>query len=201
MKFQLERIALFSDAVFAIAITLMMIEIKAPHLGHHVSFGEAFFTFMELMPVFLGTILSFYLIGMFWTKHHKLMKYLTGYTPKLIWLNISFLLCIAFIPFSTSFVFENFQSFSPLPLVVYNLNYVLATVLEYRLFSYAFNPKNGICTGEPIPESDYNKKEMLFPIVVYTLVSVLAFVNPTFAATGYAAFAFENWITKSRKKK
>lgn len=201
MKFQLERIALFSDAVFAIAITLMMIEIKAPHLGHHVSFEEAFRTFLQLMPILMGTVLSFYLIGMFWTKHHKLMKYLVGYTPKLIWLNISFLLCIAFIPFSTSFVFENFQSYSSLPLVVYNLNYICAAFLEYRLFSYAFDPKNGICGSEPIPESDYNKREMLFPIVVYVLVSLLAFVNPTMASAGYAAFGLENWITKRRKKK
>lgn len=200
MKFQLERISLFSDAVFAIAITLMMIEIKAPHLGHHVPFLEAFNVFLELMPIFLGTILSFFLIGMFWTKHHKLMKYVTGYTPKLLWLNIAFLLCIAFIPFSTSFVFENLQAFSPLPLVVYNLNYLVATVIEYRLFSYALDPKNGICSGEPIPLSDYNKKEMLFPIVVYVLVSVLAFVNPTIASVGYAAFGLENWITKTRKK-
>jgi uncharacterized membrane protein len=138
---------------------------------------------------------------MFWTKHHKLMKHLTGCDAKLIWLNISFLLCIAFIPFSTSFVFENFQSFSSLPLLVYNLNYILATLLEYRLFSYALNPQNGLCTVEPIPETDYNRKEMLFPIVVYVLVSGLALINPSTASIGYAAFGLENVITQKRKKK
>lgn len=201
MKFQLERISLFSDAVFAIAITLMMIEIKAPHLPHHVSFGEAVSIFLELIPIFMGTILSFFLIGMFWMKHHKLMKYLTGYSVKLIWLNIAFLLSIAFIPFSTSFVFENFEAFSPLPLLVYNLNYACATLLEYFLFNYAFDPKNGICSEEAIAEGAFNKREMLFPIAVYALVSALAFVNPTMASIGYAAFGLENMITRSRKRK
>jgi uncharacterized membrane protein len=199
MKFQLERIALFSDAVFAIVITLMMIEIKAPHLGHHVPFGEALVKLLELFPIILGTVLSFYLIGMFWTKHHKLMKYLTGYTPKLIWLNISFLLCVAFIPFSTSFVFENFEAVSPLPLLVYNLNYIVATLFEYRLFNYAFNPANGICTTETM--DDWNKREILFPIIVYTAVAALAFVSPPMAAIGYSAFALEHLVTRKRKGK
>jgi uncharacterized membrane protein len=200
MKFQLERISLFSDAVFAIVITLMMIEIKAPHLGHEVSFEDALIALLELFPIIIGTILSFFLIGMFWTKHHKLMKYVTGYTPKLIWLNISFLLCVAFIPFSTSFVFENFQSISPLPLWVYNLNYIVATIFEYRLFNYALNPKNGICTGEMESEEDWNKKQIRFPLFVYVLVSALAFISPPMASMGYAAFGLENIITKKRKK-
>jgi uncharacterized membrane protein len=197
MKFQLERISLFSDAVFAIVITLMMIEIKAPHLGHHIAFGEAFRELSRLFPLIMGTVLSFYLIGMFWTKHHKLMKYLNGYTPKLIWLNISFLLCVAFIPFSTSFVFENFDSYSPLPLLVYNLNYSVAALFEYRLFDYALNPANGICTDEKI--DDWNKREILFPIVVYILVAGLAFWSPSFASIGYAAFALENLVTRKKK--
>jgi uncharacterized membrane protein len=199
MKFQLERISLFSDAVFAIVITLMMIEIKAPHLGHMVSFAEATEKVVELIPLIMGTILSFFLIGVFWMKHHKLMKYLTGYTPKLIWLNLTFLLCVAFIPFTTSLVFENFEAVSPLPLLIYNLNYILAALCEYRLFSYAFNPANGICTGGEEMDKDWDKKEILFPILVYVLVAALAFVSPMWAATGYAAFGLENLLTRKKK--
>jgi uncharacterized membrane protein len=201
MKFQIERIALFSDAVFAIAITLMMIEIKAPHLGHHVSFDEALHSFLELLPIFMGTILSFFLIGMFWMKHHQLMKYMSGYTPALLWRNISFLLSIAFIPFSTSFVFENFDAFSPLPLLVYNLNYIIASLLEYRLFSYVLNPANNVRHMDMEGPDYAYKKELLFPIFVYVLVSLLAFINPAFAATGYAAFGLENLLIKKTKKK
>jgi uncharacterized membrane protein len=199
MKFQLERISLFSDAVFAIVITLMMIEIKAPHLPHDITFGGALTELAGLFPLILGTVLSFFLIGVFWTKHHKLMKYVTGYTPKLIWLNIRFLLCVAFIPFSTAFVFENFEAHSPLPLLVYNINYIVATIFEYRLFNYALNPQNGICATDTDYSGEWNKKEALFPIVVYVLVAVLAFFTPL-AAMGYAAFALEKVFVGTKKK-
>lgn len=63
MKFQLERIALFSDAVFAIAITLMMIEVKPPHLEHGIAFGPAVGVLLNMMPIFVGTILSFYIMA------------------------------------------------------------------------------------------------------------------------------------------
>lgn len=197
MKFQIERIALFSDAVFAIAITLMMIEIKAPHLGHeHVSFLDAALVFLQMTPIFTGTILSFFLIGMFWMRHHQLMKYMGGYTPKLLWRNISFLLCIAFIPFSTSFVFENFEAVSAFPLLVYNINYILATLLEYRLFAYVLDPKNNIRNDMPLENPYAMKKQLLFPIFVYVLVSVLGFWQPALAPIAYAAFALEHFFVK-----
>ncbi|MFA6517783.1 MAG: TMEM175 family protein, partial [Bacteroidia bacterium] len=86
MKFQLERIALFSDAVFAIAITLMMIEVKPPHLEHGTSFGMALIKLLQLIPTFIGTILSFFMIGIFWKRHHQLMKYMAAYNEKVIML-------------------------------------------------------------------------------------------------------------------
>lgn len=198
MKFQLERISLFSDAVFAIVITLMMIEIKPPHLAHGITFSDALTELLKLFPIILGTVLSFFLIGMFWSKHHKLMKYVTGYTQKFIWLNFGFLLCVAFIPFSTAFVFENFEAASPLTLLVYNMNYIVATLFEYSLFSYAFNPQNGICVSDIDYSKEFNKKNILFPIFVYVLVSVLAFVTPA-AAAAYSAFALENILTRKKK--
>jgi uncharacterized membrane protein len=200
MKFQIERIALFSDAVFAIAITLMMIEIKAPHLGHHVSFMDAFLTFLQLLPVFIGTILSFFLIGMFWIRHHELMKYMAGYTTGLLWRNISFLLCIAFIPFSTSFVFENLEAVSPFPLLIYNLNYIVATILEYRLFAYVLDPKNNIRSAEELENPYTMKRQLLFPVFVYVLVSAVAFIQPSLAPVGYAAFSLEGIFVKARKR-
>ena len=102
MKFQLERVLLFSDAVFAIAIMLMIIEIKPPHLPEHISFIESLQIFSGKFLVIIGTILSFYLIGFFWYKHHDLMKHLVAFDAKFIRMNLSLLLAIAFIPFSTA---------------------------------------------------------------------------------------------------
>lgn len=199
MKFQLERIALFSDAVFAIAITLMMIEIKPPHLGHEISFGEALKKFLELIPTFTGTILSFYMIGVFWKRHHQLMKYMAAYDHKVIMLNISFLLAIAFIPFSTSFVFENIMSRSPLPMLVYNINYIVAAFLNYRLYMYILEPANNLRSEHFDQDLAVLKKELLFPIFVYVLVIILAFIDNRFAGVGYGAFILENAWAKKKK--
>jgi uncharacterized membrane protein len=201
MKFQLERIALFSDAVFAIAITLMMIEIKPPHLHPGDSFIYALRTFIEVMPTFVGTILSFLLIGMFWKKHHELMKYMVAYNNKVLALNLGFLLSIAFIPFSTAFVFENIQAASPLPLLIYNINYIVATILGYQLFSYILDPKNSLCEDEHGKDMTVLKRETMYHIFVYALVAVIAFISPAYAAIGYPLLAFENrWVARKAKQ-
>ncbi|MFA6260662.1 MAG: TMEM175 family protein [Bacteroidia bacterium] len=198
MKFQLERIALFSDAVFAIAITLMMIEVKPPHLEHGTSFGMALIKLLQLIPTFIGTILSFFMIGIFWKRHHQLMKYMAAYNEKVIMLNITLLLTIAFIPFSTAFVFENIEAHTALPLLIYNLNYIMASFLNFLLFKYILNPANNLRVSDFDQDVRIISREIVFPVFVYVLVIILAFVEPNFASIGYAAFALEKyWVRRT----
>jgi uncharacterized membrane protein len=197
MKFQLERVLLFSDAVFAIAITLMIIEIKPPHLPEHISFIESLQIFSGKSLVIIGTILSFYLIGFFWYKHHDLMKHLVACDAKFIRMNLSLLLAIAFIPFSTAFVFENAPS--PFTLLVYNINYIMATLLNYRVYNYALNPSNHLCQSDITEDISHLKKETLYACGVYTFIAILAFFTPV-APAGYALFAFQEKIVKPKKK-
>src|SRR6185503_14180643 len=106
-EFQLERMILFSDAVFAIAITLLVIEIKVPELEkEHVSDKALTNALGHLIPKFIGFIISFLLIGIYWTVHHRMFGYVTSYTRKLIALNLTFLFFIALMPFSTGFYSE-----------------------------------------------------------------------------------------------
>jgi uncharacterized membrane protein len=188
MKFQLERILLFSDAVFAIAITLMIIEIKPPHLEHGSSFWDGLNAFLKLSPTIIGTVLSFYLVGLFWYRHHDLMKHLAKCDGKFVRLNLSLLLSVAFIPFSTGFVFENEPS--PFPLLVYNLNYAIASLLNYKIYSYAFNPKHNLASSDVSAETVKMKRETMYALGVYALTSTLAFFTPL-APMGYAFFAFQ----------
>jgi uncharacterized membrane protein len=196
MKFQLERILLFSDAVFAIAITLMIIEIKPPHLEAGMNFKEALAVFSIMTPTFLGTILSFYLIGLYWFRHHDLMKYVVAYDSKMVWLNFTFLLCVAFIPFSTAFVFENIKASSALPLMVYNLNNIIVSLLSFRIFKYSLDPANKLCIKDTGDEMRKVKSEIIFGLGVYAFVIVLAIIVPGMAHMGYAAFGLQNLIVK-----
>ncbi|MBL0145615.1 MAG: DUF1211 domain-containing protein [Chitinophagaceae bacterium] len=104
-KFQLERIALFSDAVFAIAITLLVIEIKVPIVSHENQeiFNKEFsHALMEMIPEFIGFFISFIVIGNYWRAHHTIFGHVTDYNRKLISLNTWFLLSIVCMPFTTA---------------------------------------------------------------------------------------------------
>ncbi|HYJ37839.1 MAG TPA: TMEM175 family protein, partial [Chitinophagaceae bacterium] len=106
-EFQLERLILFSDAVFAIAITLLVIEIKIPELEReHISDKALLQSLAHLIPKFIGFIVSFLLIGLYWSVHHRMFGFVTNYDGRLRFLNLLFLFFIVLMPFSTGFYSE-----------------------------------------------------------------------------------------------
>src|SRR6478672_11723927 len=103
-EFQLERLILFSDAIFAIAITLLVIEIKVPELDRHTATDDQLaHSLGEMIPKFIGFFVSFIIIGLYWTIHHRMFGYVINYTRRMLWLNLLFLLGIVLMPFSTAF--------------------------------------------------------------------------------------------------
>lgn len=96
----LERIVFFSDAVMAIAITLLAIEIRLPDSSIPASgLVEAL---LELIPRFISFCISFFVIGLFWLSHHRMFEYINAYDRGLLWFNLIFLLLVAFMPFPTA---------------------------------------------------------------------------------------------------
>ena len=105
-EFQIERMILFSDAVFAIAITLMAIEIKVPAIEHDVTDRALLLALGKLALKFAGFFISFFIIGLYWTVHHRLFSYVENYNNRLLWINLIFLLSIILMPFSSGFYGE-----------------------------------------------------------------------------------------------
>jgi uncharacterized membrane protein len=104
-----ERVVFFSDAVFAIVITLLVLELKVPHLSEHTepALRHALF---ELLPRFIGFVISFLIIGLMWIEHHRIFRYIADYDTGLLWRNLLLLLCVSFVPFPTALFSENFWS-------------------------------------------------------------------------------------------
>ncbi|HEX2607413.1 MAG TPA: TMEM175 family protein, partial [Flavisolibacter sp.] len=148
-EFQLERLILFSDAVFAIAITLLVIEIKIPEVHENVSDALLLKELGHLVPKFVGFLVSFMLIGLYWRIHHRMFGYVTNYNKTLIALNLAFLFFIALMPFSTGFYSEYagsdlFRKQLKVPLTFYVLNFFAAGMVNYFIWRYISNPKNKI---------------------------------------------------------
>ena len=124
-----ERLSFFSDAVFAIAITLLVIEIHVPHIESHTS-QAAFAALKELLPSFFGFVLSFLVIGRFWMGHHAALARVQHFTQRLRWTNLFLLLAIAFMPFATAFMAQNIGQV--VPMAFYNLTLLVTALLNLR---------------------------------------------------------------------
>lgn len=127
----LERLIFFSDAVFAIAITLLIIEIKVPHLPHGASNREHLIELARLIPHFIGFFVSFGVIGLFWAGHHRAFSLARHYAPGLILPNMMMLCAIAFMPFATAYMSGNFGE--TVPTAFYNALLMVTGLLNLRL--------------------------------------------------------------------
>lgn len=200
VEFQIERIAFFSDAVFAIAITLLIIEIHAPVFKLETTSAEAFGEFVHLIPEFIAVLISFALISLNWRRHHQLFGILTNYNGRLITLNFCSLVAIIFLPFSTAFISKNWERFwiEPLvlPFVVYSFNNLVCAFFNYVLFRYALESKNELYTPNEKFDAERVKLEVLFPIFVFTVTTIVGCFNQFFALPCFALFAFEPLFIK-----
>src|SRR4030095_206283 len=123
-----ERILFFSDAVFAIVITLLVLELRVPHVDGDVTETNIRHALFELTPKFLGFVYSFFIVGLMWIEHHRIFRYIGNYDFGLIWRNLLFLLFVAFIPFPTALFSEYFRSQTAF--VLYVLGFALAALTK-----------------------------------------------------------------------
>ena len=91
------RLETFADGVFAIAATLLVLNVEVPELGAHSLSHEL----VRLWPAYIGYAVSFVTIGIIWVNHHTVLNQLRGIDRIFLFINVFFLLCIAFIPFPT----------------------------------------------------------------------------------------------------
>lgn len=137
-EFQLERLILFTDAVFAIAITLLAIELKIPEFEHLPSSAEVWQRLLEQTPKFVGFLVGFAVIALYWVAHHRIFRYLRNYDQKLISLNMLFLLFIVLMPFSSG-LFSSYPVVKA-PFVLYSCNIILAAFAQVWLSRYLRHP-------------------------------------------------------------
>ncbi|CAN5143878.1 TMEM175 family protein [soil metagenome] len=105
-EYGLERMIFFSDAVFAIAITLLVIEIHVPELPRTATDRDYLIGLLNLTPNFIGFFISFIVVGAFWAGHHRTFAFAQRWDQRLFMPNLVFLLTIAAMPFFTALASE-----------------------------------------------------------------------------------------------
>jgi len=114
-----ERLALFSDAVFAVIITIMVLELKPPE-------EATLHALLPLWPTALSYLVSYVFIAIIWVNHHYLFRFIRDATARLIWWNFAHLFMVSLLPFTTAWMSRT--RLAAAPVFVYALNFVLIEI-------------------------------------------------------------------------
>ena len=119
-----DRLVAFSDGVIAVIITIMVLEMKAPH-------DASLSALKETTPAFLGYVLSFIYVAIYWNNHHHLFHLVSHVHGTILWANLHLLFWLSLIPFATSWIGE--YPYSPTPTAVYGAALVMAAIAWYMM--------------------------------------------------------------------
>jgi uncharacterized membrane protein len=177
-----ERVIFFSDAVFAIAITVLVLELHVPELPRERAPAELLPQLWALWPRFLGYFVSFVVIGLYWLGHHRLFRYIVRFDTGLIMLNLLVLLTVAFLPFPTAVLstYDNTQ----VAVVFYILSLTVCVVVLWLLWWYAAGGHRLVDPALDPRTIRYLGLRVVSPLLAYLPALAVSFVSPR-AATQF----------------
>jgi uncharacterized membrane protein len=129
------RIEALSDGVFAVAMTLLIIDIRVPQLPGHPTFSDLAIAVVALWPHFATYAVSFLIVGLYWVSHHLLFDLIRRSDRGLMWINLIFLLFVVVIPFSTALLGR--YSDNRFAILVYGANLICVGLSLQMLWTYA----------------------------------------------------------------
>jgi uncharacterized membrane protein len=167
------RIEAFTDGVFAVAITLLILEVKVPHLEPGMSLLHEL---QLLWPKLLSYAVSFGVIGIFWVGHHIMFHYIKRSDRILLWLNTLLLMFVSAIPFSAALIGEYRED--PVAVACYGVLLALTGLVFLVLWLYASKGHRLIRESMPIELVRLGTKTILLAPVVYAIAAGVAFYDP-----------------------
>jgi uncharacterized membrane protein len=183
----LERLIFFSDAVFAIAITLLALDIRLPPDTSALSNSELLERLLALGPQYRSYGISFLVIGSFWITHHSRFRFIRRYDSRLLLLNLLLLMVIAFIPFPTAVLSEHGNRTAT---IFYALTIVVAGLLSSLMWWYAV-------AGNRLVDEDFAPRQRqqgllrtLIAPAVFLLSIGIAFFDDDLAKYSWLLIAF-----------
>jgi uncharacterized membrane protein len=171
------RLEAFSDGVFAIIITIMVLELKVPHEANLSALAA-------LWPAFLSYVLSFVYLGIYWNNHHHMLHAVRHITGRNLWGNLHLLFWLSLIPFVTGWMGEN--HFARMPVALYGV-ILLCAACAYWLLQRSLIKAEGP-NGQLARAIGSDWKGNLSPLIYATAIP-LAFVHPWLSCALYIVVA------------
>ncbi len=180
------RLEAFSDGVLAIIITIMVLELKVPH-------GDSLLALKPILPVFLGYVLSFIYVAIYWNNHHHLMHTVDHVSASILWANMHLLFWLSLVPFATAWMGES--HFTSIATALYGFILLMA--------GFAFWVLQRAIIGSHGKESVLAKAiggdvKGYGSIVLYTIAIPLAFYQEFLAGVIYVLVALF-WLIPDRR--
>ena len=163
-----DRVLALTDGVFAIIVTILVLEIASPNLSRDSLQG----VLRELRPTLLAWVISFLITGMYWVAHRDLFARIHFVNRDLVWLNLLFLLPASLIPFAASVLGE--YPDEPLAIHIYGVVMVAVSVMRLALYGYVIRRPKLLWAGEVSGRSWIGYLIVASPIVVYVIAMAVA---------------------------
>jgi uncharacterized membrane protein len=180
------RLEAFSDGVFAIIITIMVLELKVPH-------GTELAALQPLIPVFISYVLSFVFVGIYWNNHHHMLHAAEKVNGRILWANLYLLFWLSLVPFVTGWMGEN--HFAALPVALYGVVMLMAG-LAYAVLARILAAHHGKDSRLAVAIGrDYKG---ITSILIYAIAILLSFFNSWVAFALYVLVA-TIWFIPDRR--
>jgi TMEM175 potassium channel family protein len=173
----LDRVIFFSDAVFAIAMTLLVLDLRVPLAGA-ISDRALWHALARQLPSFWSFALSFFVIGILWMAHQRKFRLIRRYDDRLLWLNLVFLFCIAFLPYPTAVLGRTGGQAAT---ILYASSMAVTGTVSFLLTLYAYGKHRLIDPDvEPSLVTHWSRRSAALPLVFLISIPV-AFASPVVA--------------------
>jgi len=181
-----DRLAAFTDGVIAVIITIMVLELKAPH---DASLGAL----MNTAPVFFSYVLSFIYVAIYWNNHHHFFMLVARVSGGVLWANLHLLFWLSLIPFATSWAAEHDNA--PVPTALYGVMLLMAAIAWFVLQTIIIREQGeGSALAQALGRDIKGKVSPLF----YLAGIALAFVDTRLSDAIYVLVALM-WLVPDRR--
>jgi uncharacterized membrane protein len=169
------RLSAYTDAVFAVIITIMVLELRPPA-------SPTFAALLALWPTFISYVVSYVFIAIIWINHHYLMGYVKAPTLRLVWINFGHLFFVSLLPFATAWIAQTVLA--PVPVIVYTVLFVLTDAV-YNLFE-----REILRTSDEFTTDEYRqvRRRSLIALGLFAIAAGLSIIEP-WAGFGFICLA------------